>query len=100
MLVAGLAVGHFVGVHRTTHAFRAVVPTAREAVRVEKREGKIAVHEAQAKADGVVTPGERRRLRREKNRASNEQHDQRSDQNLDGELPANRGQWTRVFHSM
>ena len=53
--------------------------TAREAVRVEKREGKIAVHEAKAKADGVVTPSERRRLRREENRASKAIYRQKHD---------------------
>ena len=53
--------------------------TAQEAVRVEKRKSKIAVHEAQAKADGVVTVGERRRLRREENRASKAIYRQKHD---------------------
>ena len=44
--------------------------TGREAVRLERREGKIAVNEAKAKADGVVTPAERRRLRRAGGRLS------------------------------
>ena len=53
--------------------------TGREAVRLERREGKIAVHKAQAKADGVVTPAERRRLRREENRASKAIYRQKHD---------------------
>ena len=53
--------------------------TGREAVRLERREGKIAVNEAKAKADGVVTPAERRRLRGEENRASKAIYRQKHD---------------------
>ena len=53
--------------------------TGREAVRLERREGKIAVDKAKAKADGVVTPAERRRLRREENRASKAIYRQKHD---------------------
>ena len=53
--------------------------TGREAVRLERREGKIAVDKAKAQADGVVTPAERRRLRREENRASKAIYRQKHD---------------------
>jgi uncharacterized protein YaiL (DUF2058 family) len=44
--------------------------TPREAARLEKREGKLAANEQAAKADGVVTRKERRRLQRQANRDS------------------------------
>jgi hypothetical protein len=44
--------------------------TKGEAAKLEAREGKIAVDKAKAKSDGVVTPAERAKLRREQNRAS------------------------------
>ena len=44
--------------------------TGAEASRLEKRETLLQNHEAKAKADGVVTPGERARLEREANRDS------------------------------
>ena len=51
----------------------------REAVRLEKEQGRIAAHEEKAKADGVVTKEERRKLNREQDRASRhiakEKHD-------------------------
>ncbi|MDQ6684641.1 MAG: hypothetical protein M3Z16_05890 [Pseudomonadota bacterium] len=43
---------------------------AREANRLDKQQGRIAVAEAKAKSDGVVTASERRRLHRMQNRAS------------------------------
>ena len=44
--------------------------TAGEAARLETREAKIQKDKQAAKADGKVTPAERRKLRREENRAS------------------------------
>jgi hypothetical protein len=44
--------------------------TAGEAARLEKREAKIQHDKQAAKADGKVTPAERRKLNREENRAS------------------------------
>ena len=56
--------------------------TQREAGRLQRREGRLAVHKAQARADGVVTPNERRRLQREQNRVSRaiyrQQHDRQT----------------------
>ena len=53
--------------------------TRRGASRLQRREGRIAVHKAQARADGVVTPAERRQLRREQNRASKAIYRQKHD---------------------
>ena len=44
--------------------------TANEAANLEKREAKIAADKRAAKADGVVTPAERRKLKREQDDAS------------------------------
>lgn len=44
--------------------------TEKEATHLQKREDRLAAHEAKAKADGVVTPAERRRLQREQERTS------------------------------
>jgi hypothetical protein len=44
--------------------------TKGEAARVEAQQGKIAVDKAKAKSDGVVTPAERAKLKREQDRAS------------------------------
>jgi hypothetical protein len=44
--------------------------TRGEAARLEAQQGKIAFDKAKAKSDGVVTPAERAKLRREQNRAS------------------------------
>ena len=44
--------------------------TARETFNLEKREARIEADKQAAKADGVVTPAERRHLQREENRAS------------------------------
>lgn len=44
--------------------------TPKEAARLEKREAKLAANEQAAKADGVVTRKERRRLQRQANRDS------------------------------
>lgn len=42
----------------------------RETRRLEREQAKIAVDKAKAKSDGVVTPAERAKLKREQNRAS------------------------------
>lgn len=52
---------------------------ARETARLERRQQHLAAHEAQAKADGVVTPGERARLQREAHRNSREIHREKHD---------------------
>ncbi len=44
--------------------------TKGETARLEAQQGKIAVDKAKAKSDGVVTPGERAKLKREQNRAN------------------------------
>lgn len=44
--------------------------TPKETRRLEAQQAKIAVDKAKAKADGVVTPGERAKLAREQNRAN------------------------------
>jgi opacity protein-like surface antigen len=44
--------------------------TQREANNLQRRENKLNANEARAKADGVVTPAERRRLQREANHNS------------------------------
>lgn len=44
--------------------------TSREANNLQRRENKLNANEARAKADGVVTPAERRRLQREANHNS------------------------------
>ena len=44
--------------------------TKGEAARLDAQQGKIKVDEAKAKSDGVVTPRERAKLKREQNRAS------------------------------
>ncbi len=43
---------------------------AKETNRLQKREAKLAANEAAAKADGTVTPAERRKLQREAHRNS------------------------------
>ena len=53
--------------------------TAKETEHLEKREGKIALDEQAAKADGKVTPAERRKLKREENKASRAIHRQKHD---------------------
>jgi hypothetical protein len=52
---------------------------ARETNRLDKRQARIASAEAKAKADGTVTKGERRHLRRMQDRASAAIHDQKHD---------------------
>ena len=52
---------------------------ARETNRLDKREAKIAAHEAKAKSDGKVTKAERHHLRREENRASKAIYRQKHD---------------------
>lgn len=42
----------------------------REVRRLEREQAKIAIDKAKAKSDGVVTPAERAKLKREQNRAS------------------------------
>ena len=53
--------------------------TPKEAARLEKREAKIEADKASAKSDGKVTAGERKKLSREQNHASeaikHEKHD-------------------------
>ena len=55
--------------------------TPREATNLQRRENRLNANEARAKADGVVTPGERRRLHREANHNSrkiyNKKHNRR-----------------------
>jgi hypothetical protein len=51
----------------------------KEAARMQKRQDRLAKHEAKAKADGVVTPQERRRLNREANHNSRAIHRQKHD---------------------
>ena len=56
--------------------------TPREATNLQRRQDKLNANEARAKADGVVTPAERRRLQREANRNSrkiyNKKHNRRN----------------------
>jgi opacity protein-like surface antigen len=56
--------------HRIKEGVKSGELTKGEAAKLEAREGKIAVDKAKAKSDGVVTPAERAKLRREQNRAS------------------------------
>ena len=62
--------------------------TPREAARLERREGRIDNMESKAKADGVVTGKERRRLEHAENVESRqiyrEKHDRQHDFNHDG----------------
>jgi hypothetical protein len=53
--------------------------TPRETARLEKRATRLEANEQRAKADGVVTPAERRRLQREANRNSRKIHRQKHD---------------------
>lgn len=53
--------------------------TPGETRRLERRQAKIAVDKAKAKADGVVTPAERGKLAREQNRASRRIHREKHD---------------------
>jgi hypothetical protein len=53
--------------------------TPKETARLEKRESKIAADKTLAKSDGKVTRAERRRLRREENRASKAIYKQKHD---------------------
>ncbi len=52
---------------------------AKEANRLQKRESKLAADTAAAKADGVVTSAERKKLHREANRDSKAIHKQKHD---------------------
>lgn len=53
--------------------------TAKEANRLETEQARIKAVEAHAKADGVVTPGERKHLHRMQNRASQHIRHQKHD---------------------
>ena len=53
--------------------------TRKEATKLDKRETKIESDKLAAKADGKVTPAERRKLKREENRASRAIHKQKHD---------------------
>ena len=53
--------------------------TSKEATKLDKRETKIESDKLAAKADGKVTPAERRKLKREENRASRAIHKQKHD---------------------
>jgi hypothetical protein len=53
--------------------------TARETLRVEREQKHIAVVESKAKADGTVTPQERKRLHKMQNAASKDIHQQKHD---------------------
>ena len=53
--------------------------TTKEATRLDKRETKIESDKLAAKADGKVTPAERRKLKREQNHASRAIHRQKHD---------------------
>lgn len=53
--------------------------TRKETVKLEAREAKLAVHEAEAKADGKVTRKERRALQNEADRNSAAIHQQKHD---------------------
>ncbi len=51
--------------------------TPREAVKLQNRSNRLGKHEQHAKADGVVTRGERNRLHREANRNSRKIHNKK-----------------------
>ena len=53
--------------------------TSKEAAKLDKRETKIESDKLAAKADGKVTPAERRKLKREENRTSRAIHKQKHD---------------------
>ena len=53
--------------------------TSQEANNLQRSENKLNANEARAKADGVVTPAERRRLQHEANRNSRKIHRQKHD---------------------
>jgi tellurite resistance protein len=53
--------------------------TRREALRLEREQARIRAAESHAKADGVVTPAERRRLQAMQRRASADIHAQKHD---------------------
>lgn len=53
--------------------------TSKEAAKLDKRETKIESNKLAAKADGKVTPAERRKLKREENRTSRAIHKQKHD---------------------
>jgi uncharacterized membrane protein YebE (DUF533 family) len=54
--------------------------TRREAVRLEKEEARIRANERRAKSDGKVTAAERARLEKELNKASQDIHEQKHDE--------------------
>lgn len=58
--------------------------TAKEASRLQQREAKLANDEAAAKADGVVTRAERRKLHREANHNSHAIRRQKHDRQTSG----------------
>jgi len=65
---------------RIAHGIENGSLTAKEAEKLEGREAKIQQDKQAAKADGTVTPQERRKLRREENRASRAIRRQKHDQ--------------------
>lgn len=69
--------------------------TQREAARLEKGQDRLQRKEDRAKADGVVTPQERRNLQRAENRQSEriyqEKHDRQHDYNHNGKVDRPRG---------
>jgi hypothetical protein len=56
--------------HRIKEGVKSGELTKGEAGKLEAQQGKIAVDKAKAKSDGVVTPEERAKLKREQHRAS------------------------------
>jgi len=64
---------------RISNGVKSGALTPREARRLERQEGKIAIDKAKAKSDGVVTPQERAKLTREQNRTSRHIYRQKHD---------------------
>jgi hypothetical protein len=56
--------------HRINQGIASGQLTPREATKLQNRQNRLNANEARAKADGVVTPAERRQLNREANRNS------------------------------
>ena len=69
--------------------------TQKEAARLEKGQDRLQRKEDRAKADGVVTPQERKNLQRAENKQSEriyrEKHDRQHDVNHDGKVDRPRG---------
>jgi hypothetical protein len=69
--------------------------TAREAASLERGQGRLQAREDHAKADGLVTPQERKNLQRAEDRQSRriyeEKHDRQHDFNHDGKMDRPRG---------